>query len=72
MRNGRLDILAINETKIDDSFSEDEISVVGYHLIRKNRNRYGGGVLLYVLDTIPFIERNDLLMFTRNDMRRNQ
>jgi exonuclease III len=30
MQNGPLDILAINETKIDDSFSEDEISVVGY------------------------------------------
>ncbi|CAB4025476.1 Transposon Ty3-G Gag-Pol poly, partial [Paramuricea clavata] len=61
MQNGPLDILAINETKIDDSFSEDEISVVGYHLIRKDRNRYGGGVLLYVRDTIPFTERNDLL-----------
>jgi exonuclease III len=51
MQNGPLDILAINETKIDDSFSEDEISVVGYHFIRKDRNRYGGGVLLYVRDT---------------------
>jgi exonuclease III len=61
MQNGPLDILAINEIKIDDSFSEDEISIVGYHLIRKDRNRYGGGVLLYVRDTIPFTERNYLL-----------
>ena len=37
---------------------------LGYHVIRKDRNRHGGGVLLYVRDSIPFTERNDLLADT--------
>lgn len=47
--------------KLIDSFSKDEISIAGYHVISKDRNRYGGGVVLYVRETIPFTERNDLL-----------
>ena len=61
MPNSPLDISAINETKIDDSFSEHEVSLAGYHIIRKDRNRHGGGVLLYVHEAIPCTERNDLL-----------
>ena len=61
MQNNPLDILAINETKIDDLFSEDEVSLARYHIIQKDRNRHGGGVLLYVHEAIPCTERNDLL-----------
>ena len=61
MQNNLLNILAINATKIDDSFSEDEVSLARYHIIRKDRNRHGGGVLLYVHEAIPCTERNDLL-----------
>ena len=60
MLNNPLDILAINESKINESVSDDEISVSGFHLIRKDRNRHGGGVLMYIRETIPFSERNDL------------
>jgi hypothetical protein len=60
MLNNPLDILAINESKINESISDDEISVSGFHLIRKDRNRHGGGVLMYIRETIPFRERNDL------------
>ena len=62
MQNSSIDILAINETKIDHSVSDDEISIPGYYHIRKDRNRYGGGVLLYVRESLPFSERNDLLI----------
>jgi hypothetical protein len=48
MLNTSLDILAINESKINESVSDDEISVCGFHLIRKDRNRHGGGVLMYI------------------------
>ena len=40
-----IEIIAVNGTKID-SILEDEISIAGYHLIRKDRSRHGGGVLL--------------------------
>ncbi len=38
-----LDVLAINESKIDDSISDNEIKIPGYALCRKDRNRNGGG-----------------------------
>ena len=43
MVNTPLDILSINKTKIDDSVPDNEITITGYHLIRKDRNRHGGG-----------------------------
>ena len=55
------DILVINESKIDNSIPDNEIHVIGYDLIRNDRNRYGGGVVLYVRDNIPFSVRNDLI-----------
>ena len=55
------DILAINESKIDNSIPGNEIHVIGYDLIRNDRNRYGGGVVLYVRDNIPFSVRNNLI-----------
>ena len=55
------DILAINESKIDNSISDNELHIFGYDIIRKDRNRYGGGVVLYVRDNIPFSERKDLI-----------
>jgi hypothetical protein len=50
----------INETKLDHSISDQEISICGYNIIRKDRNRNGGGVLMYVHESVTFIERNDL------------
>ena len=38
-----LEILAINESKLDDSFTDGEISIPGYTIVRKDRNRHGGG-----------------------------
>jgi exonuclease III len=51
-----LDILAINESKIDDSISDNEINISGYALCQKDRNRNGGGVVLYIRDCFSFIE----------------
>ena len=56
-----LDILAINESKIDNQISNDEIHIHGFNIIRKDRNRFGGGVVLYVRDTISFSDRKDII-----------
>ena len=54
--------MAINESKIDDTVLDGEIHINGYNTIRNDRNRYGGGVLIYISETIPFSERNDLIL----------
>ena len=58
--NSTIDILAINESKIDDSVFDNEINIIG-NMIRNDRNRFGGGVVLYIRDTISFSERKDLV-----------
>ena len=55
------DIFAINESKIDDSVMDGEISIPGFNLIRKDRNRAGGGVVLYIRDNLSYLDRNDLV-----------
>ena len=44
-------ILAINETKIDKNVHDDLVSIEGYTIKRCDRNRFGGGVAIYIKDT---------------------
>ena len=49
-----LDIFTIQETKIDKSFPDDQFEIDGYHKpYRLDRNKHGGGVLIYVREDIP-------------------
>ena len=54
------DILAINETKLDESLKSSEIHIPGYEFIRRDRNRHGGGVGLYIKSSNSYIVRSDL------------
>ena len=53
MINQPLDILAINESKLDDNDS-DMLSLHGYTLVRRDRNKKGGGVCVYLRDSLSF------------------
>ena len=55
-----IDILAINETKIDQSIHDREIFLSGYQVVRKDRARGGGGVCIYVRNNFNFFLRPDL------------
>ncbi len=49
-----LDILVLIETKLDNSFTTNQFLIDGYTKpYRLNRNKNGGGVMIYVKDTIP-------------------
>ena len=37
-------VLSLNETWLDDSFSDVELSLPGYQLVRRDRDRHGGGI----------------------------
>ena len=47
---------------LDETIANNEVLIDGYEIIRKDRNRYGGGVLLYIRDTINYKLRNDLML----------
>ena len=48
-----LDVLMITETKLNDSFPEQQFHIEGFNIpFRLDRNRHGGGLLLYVRNNI--------------------
>ena len=53
-------ILCLNETKINDGISDDDIEIEGYTVNRKDRNSSGGGVAIYIHSTIQFALCEDL------------
>ena len=56
-----LDVLSINETRLDEAISTDTISIPGYDMVAKNRNRQGGGVAIYHRSILNVIDRDDLV-----------
>ena len=49
-----VDILMISETKLDESFPDGQFTVKGYSKpFRLDRNKNGGGIMLYVREDIP-------------------
>ncbi|KAJ8046701.1 RNA-directed DNA polymerase from mobile element jockey [Holothuria leucospilota] len=53
-------IIALSETWLDDSVTNAEISIEGYSVLRRDRNRNDGGVCLYVSNKVAFNSRLDL------------
>ena len=61
LSNKKYNILSVNKTMLDSSIPNDEININGYDIVRKDRNRNGGGVALYIRNVIDYKIRNDLM-----------
>jgi len=61
LRNRPLDIFIINESKLDDTIKNELVNIAGYNIIRKDRNRHGGGVAMYIKEELNYSDRNDLV-----------
>ena len=55
------DVICVNETWLDNSVNNHEIDLDGYDLIRKDRNRHGGGVATFIRNTINYKIRSDIM-----------
>ena len=58
-------VIGVSETWLDNSVSDNEISIDGYAVYRKDRSRSGGGVCIYVKSELcsnrkPEMESDDL------------
>ena len=60
MSKNPFDIICLNETFCDGSIADNEISLPSYSIVRKDRNRHGGGVAIYIRNSLTFIRREDL------------
>lgn len=53
-------VLCVSETWLDNTIMDNEIYINNYQITRKDRNRQGGGVCIYVRNDIIFNHRSDL------------
>ena len=54
------DIIAVTETWLDGSISDECIELLDYQVFRKDRNRHGGGVLAYTHNSLAVTQRLDI------------
>ena len=47
------DLFLISESKPDSTFSMNQFHIFGFKVFRRDRNRYGGGSILYINENIP-------------------
>ena len=59
LTKGFLDILAIQETKLDNSFPDNQFQVNGFRMYRNDYTSRSGGIMLYVRDDIQQRRRCD-------------
>ena len=47
------DIFLISESKLDCTFPLNQFHIAGFKQFRRDRNRFGGGLMLYINENIP-------------------
>ena len=47
------DVFLVSESKLDRTFPSNQLRINGYKLFRLDRNRFGGGLILYINENIP-------------------
>ena len=61
LRDSKAAFLAVSETWLDESVGDGETAIDDYNFVRRDRNRHGGGVGIYIRKDINFNVRSDLL-----------
>lgn len=56
-----IDLIAFNETRLDSNINDNQVRLNNYELIRKDRNRNGRGVCVYIKSHINYRVRSDLM-----------
>ena len=54
LKDKQIDIICLNETLLDETIDDHEVNIIGYEILRKDRNRNGGGVAVYVRNIINY------------------
>ena len=60
MEDKTIDILGLNETKLDKTIPDSQVDIEGYDILRHDRNRNGGGIALYIRQSLNYVNRQDL------------
>ena len=57
----KFDVICIDETRLDATVPDHEVGINGYELVRKDRNRNGGGVAIYLRNSINYKVKEELM-----------
>ena len=60
LNDHKIDILALNETKLNNLIDDNLVSIGGCRFERRERNSHGGGVGIYIQNNIDYDVHNDL------------
>ena len=63
-----MDIMTLSETHLCSDTDDSELCIPGYTILRRDRNKFGGGVANFIRNGIEFSRRNDLLQNTDIEM----
>lgn len=61
VKDYNLQVLAVSETHLETTVEDSEVMMEGFRMFRKDRDRCGGGVALYVQNQIKSEQQNDLM-----------
>jgi len=61
-------VITFSETWIDQTVHDNEIHIPGFVCERKDRNRHGGGVAIYIRDDINYTRRYDIEIDTNESI----
>ena len=53
------DLFLISKSKLDSTFPMNQFHIFGFKVFRRDRNRFGGGLILYINENIPCRPLND-------------
>ena len=53
LREYNIEILTLNETRLEPLIGDNEFDIPGYEICRNDRIKNGGGVAVYVKDELP-------------------
>jgi len=54
-------VLALNEAKVENSYSKQLTTIFGYQLECKDKTAHGGGVALYIREPIQYTHRSAVI-----------
>lgn len=61
IKSQNLELLAINETRLDNSIPNESVKIIDYQIIRKDRNHNGGDVSIYIRDSVNIVNKSNLV-----------
>ena len=65
--------MVISETKLDESFSNGQFKIPGYALpFRLDRNQFGGGIMIFVREDIPSLNKSIESLFIELNFRKKK